>query len=206
MSYSGLIRLCGLAAVASGSLFVASDLLDLAVDPAADSGGFGANAFGEGPPGALLVVESGLTLIAGVLLLLGLIGLYADRFEAVGLPGLVGFAAAFSGTVMALGGFWANAFVAPSFAQALAKETSRFVDAIPPRALAAGFTLSYGLVAFGWLVFGLAALVYRAYPRAALVLLVVGAVLTWLPYPLTGVPFGIAVAWLGYHLYSRGTG
>ena len=76
------------------------------------------------------------------------------------------------------------------------------MDAASPRALSAGFTLSYGLVAAGWFVLGLTALWNRAYPRAAVALLMAGAVLTWLPFPLTGVTFGIAVAWLGYVLYS----
>ncbi len=87
-------------------------------------------------------------------------------------------------------------------AEALAREPSGLMDAAPPRALSAGFTLSYGLVAAGWFVFGLAALWNRVYPPAAAALLMVGAALTWLPFPLTGVTFGVAVAWLGYVLYS----
>jgi hypothetical protein len=200
---SASIRRCGLSAVLAGALFVASDLLDLATAPATDSGGFGADAFEEGQPGALLVVQSTLTLLAGLLLLFGLIGLYARRSEELGLLGLVGFITAFSGTVMAVGGFWANAFVAPSLAEALAREPSRLMDAAPPRALAAGFSLSYGLVAAGWFVFGLAALRDGFYPRAAATLLTAGAAITWLPFPLPGVVFGAAVAWLGYHLTLR---
>ena len=204
MSSVGLIRRAGTAAVLSGTLFVICDLLDLAVAPAAaDSGGFGADAFAEGSrPGALLVVQSGLTLLAGVLLLFGLIGLYARRSEEVGLLGLFGFVTAFAGTVMAIGGFWANAFVAPSLAHALAQEASGLMDATPPRSLSAGFTLSYGLVAAGWSVFGLAVLASRAYPRPAAGLLMVGAALSWLPVSLSGMVFGVAVAWLGSTLIS----
>ncbi len=132
----------------------------------------------------------------------GLIGLYALRLEELSLLGLLGFVAAFSGTVMAVGGFWSNAFVAPSLSHALTREAAGLMDAAPPRALSAGFSLSYGLVAAGWFLFGLAALWARAYPRAAVVLLTTGAALTWLPFPLTGVTFGVAVAWLGHVLYS----
>lgn len=84
---------------------------------------------------------------------------------------------------MAVGGFWANAFVAPSLTHALARESSTLMEASPPRALAAGFTLSYGLVAAGWFAFGLAALRDGFYPRAAAASLTVGAALTWLPFP-----------------------
>ncbi len=186
----------------AGVLFVATDLLDLTFEPATGPVGFGTETFGETNPGALLVLQSALTLLAGVLLLFGLIGLYTHRLEKLGILGLFGFVVAFSGSVMAVGGFWSNVFVAPSLAEALAREPSGLMDAASPRALSAGFTLSYGLVAAGWFVLGLAALWNRVYPRAAVALLMARAALTWLPFPLTGVTFGIAVAWLGYVLCS----
>ena len=202
MSSPDLIRWSGLAAILAGVLFVTSDLLDLTFEPATGPVGFGTGTFGETNPGALLVLQSALTLLAGVLLLFGLIGLYTHRLEKLGILGLFGFVVAFSGSVMAVGGFWSNVFVAPSLAEALAREPSGLMDAASPRALSAGFTLSYGLVAAGWFVLGLAALWNRVYPRAAVALLMAGAALTWLPFPLTGVTFGVAVTWLGYVLYS----
>jgi len=202
VSSSGLIRRCGLAAVMAGVLFVASDFLDLTFEPTTGPVGFGTATFGEPNPGGLLVLQSAITLLAGVLLLFGLIGLYTHRLEELGILGLFGFVVAFSGSVMAVGGFWSNVFVAPSLVGALAREPSGLMDAASPRALSAGCTLSYGLVAAGWFMFGLASLWNRVYPPAAVALLMVGAALTWLPFPLTGVTFGIAVAWLGYVLYS----
>lgn len=201
MSSSGLIQRSGLAAILAGVLFVVSDLLDLTFEPTTGPVGFGTGTFGETDPGALLVLQSALTLLAGVLLLFGLIGLYTHRLEDLGILGLFGFVVAFSGTVMAVGGFWSNIFVARSLAEALAREPLGLMDAASPRALSAGFTLSYGLVAAGWFVLGLAALRNRVYPRAAVALLMAGAALTWLPLPLTGVAFGVAVARLGYVLY-----
>ncbi len=97
------------------------------------------------------------------------------RGTELGLLGLFGFVVAFSGTVMAVGGLWSNVFVASSLAHALASEAVGLMAAAPPKALSAGFTLSYGLVAVGWFVFGLAALRVRVYPRAAAALLIVGA-------------------------------
>jgi hypothetical protein len=202
VSSSQLIRLCGLAAVLAGVMFIASDLLDLADAPATDSGGFGADTFSQHNLPTLLVLQSSLTLLAGLLLLFGSIGLYTRRSEEVGLVGLFGFILAFSGTVMAVGSFWANTFVLPSLADALAKEPSGVLDIAPPRALAAGLGFSYGLVALGWLLFGLSILRYRAYPRAAAAVLTLGAAITWLPFPLTGVLFGVGVSRLGWYLYS----
>jgi hypothetical protein len=175
-------------------LFIVSDLLDLAIG----SDGFGPKNLGEEPSSAVSAIHSGLTLLAGMLLLIGLAGLYIRQLEDGGLLGMVGFLVAFCGTVMAVGTFWADAFVAPS----LAREELRLLDGAPPRALAAGFTLSYGSVALGWLLFGLATLRTGIYPRPASILLLIGAALTWLPLPLSGVPFSVAVAWIGYALFS----
>ncbi len=175
----------------AGALFVVSDVLDLANAPEA------------GETDALLAVQSGLTLLAGLLLLFGLIGLYARRSEELGLLGLFGFVTAFSGTVMALGGFWSDAILTSSLSEALSKEASTLLEATPPRALAAGFTLSYGFITVGWFAFGLAALRDGFYPRVAALFLMVGAALTWLPLPLTGVPFSLAVIWLGRYLSSK---
>jgi hypothetical protein len=177
----------------AGTIFIVSDLLDLATH----SDGFGPKNLGEEASSAVSAVQSGLTLLAGLLLLMGLAGLYFRQSEDGGLLGVVGFLVAFYGTVMAVGVFWADAFVAPS----LAKEELRLLSAAPPRALAAGFTLSYGSVALGWLLFGWSALRTGLYPQQATVLLMIGAVLTWLPLPLSGVPFSIAVAWMGYALF-----
>ncbi len=175
-------------------MFIVSDLLDLAIG----SDGFGPKNLGEEPSSAVSAIQSGLTLLAGMLLLIGLAGLYIRQLEDGGLLGMVGFLVAFCGTVMAVGTFWADAFVAPS----LAREELRLLDGAPPRALAAGFTLSYGSVALGWLLFGLATLRTGIYPRPASILLLIGAALTWLPLPLSGVPFSVAVAWAVYALFS----
>ena len=63
-----------------------------------------------------------------------------------------------------------------------------------------GSVISSGV---GWLLFGAATLRARVYPRAAAVLLMVGAVLAALPLPFTYVVFGVAVAWLGSGLFAR---
>jgi hypothetical protein len=175
-------------------MFIVSDLLDLATD----SDGFGTKNLGDETWPAISAIQSGLTLLAGLLLLVGLAGLYFRQSEDGGLLGVVGFLVAFYGTVMAVGAFWADAFVAPS----LAGEELRVLDAAPPTALAAGFTLSYGSVALGWLLFGWSTLRTGLYPRLASVLLIIGAALTWLPLPLSGVPFSAAVTWMGYALFS----
>jgi hypothetical protein len=189
------VRWTGRAAILAGTMFILADLIDLSVD----SDGFGADSFSGEALTAVSAIQSALTLGAGVLLLVSLAGLYAGRLEQFGLLGLFGFVIAFCGTVMAVGAFWADAFVAPS----LAREVPSLLEGRPPRALAAGFTLSYGSTALGWLLFGLAVLRTDCYPRLAVALLIVGAALTWLPLPLSGVPFSVAVVWMGYALLPK---
>ena len=69
-----------------------------------------------------------------------------------------------------------------------------------------GSNLSFGLFSLGWLLFGEAVRRTRTYPRGAAVLLMVGSVLAFFPFPFTAIPFGLAVAWMGLSLLSgRGT-
>ncbi len=54
----------------------------------------------------------------------------------------------------------------------------------------------------GWLLFGIATLRARIFPRAAAILLLIGAVIAVLPLPFTVIVFAIAVAWLGFALFT----
>lgn len=190
MYSSDLIRWSGLAAILGGTLLLISDLLSLTVfsgDPV------------EIVTTSAYLIDGGTRLLAGVLLLLGLVGLYARQSEASGALGLVAFLVAFAGTTLILGTWWTNTFVAPS----LATEAPAFLEAGPTGVLGLGFTLSFALAAVGWLLFGLVSLRARIYPRAAAAALVVGAVLTFAPLPISGVVLEVAIAWLGLVLFSR---
>lgn len=189
MDSSNLIRWGGLAALFGGALLLVSDLLSLI--PTSGS-------FSETVTTGFYAVESGFRLLGGMLVLLGLVGLYARQSGASGAPGLVGFLAAFAGTSLLLGAFWANAFVVPN----LAMEAPGFLDAPTTGTLWLGFTSSFALAALGWVLFGAITFRTRVYPRAASVLLMIGAALTFTPLPVSGVVFDVAVAWLGFVLLS----
>ena len=53
----------------------------------------------------------------------------------------------------------------------------------------------------GRLLFGVATLRARVYPRWAAILLIVGAVLLGLPVPGLEIVLAVAVAWLGFALF-----
>ena len=124
--------------------------------------------------------------VAGVLLLLGLVGLYARQAEALGVFGLVSFLVAFFGLALAQQNLlWASL-----------------------------------LANLGFILFGASCLVAGAYPRAAVIVLIIGALLSGVINTLArsgafagSAGFGVvalvvdiifqgAVVWLGISLYA----
>ena len=165
-------------------LFVIGELLYL---------GVGMSPSAEDWASGLSIFQGMLFLLGAVLLAGGLVGLYADRKDDLGVLGAAGFIIAFVGTVLTAGNYWDSAFAVP----ALAKEAPALVEAGPPPLVMFGVVASLALLAIGWVLLGLAFLRSRVYPRWAAMLLMVGAVLAFLPLPFSTIPFGAAVAWIG---------
>lgn len=194
---SNLIRGGGLAAMLAGALFVAADLLSLSISPK-----FPSSVSLTSEPYA---IQSVLKLVAAVLLLLGLSGLHARQAEAAGVPGTVGALAAFSGTALVVGSFWATAFFAPAIA---AMDPVAFdAGEGPPGRLAGAFLVSWAAFVLGWTMFGVAAWRARIYPRAATLLLIFGSPLALGTLMVVGFPTGVffsaAVAWMGSVLWTE---
>lgn len=193
MAQSKLMRLGGMAAVGSGALLVAAELMYFVV---------GVGEAMEGSAATLSspssIFQSALFLLAGVLLVGAVISLYSRHAASTGSLGLAGFLTAFVGTILAAGAFWDGAFVTP----AIASEAPELFEAGPPALVNIGFTLSFVLFSVGWLILGFAFLRTRALPRAVAALIMAGAVLTFVPVPFTYIPFGLAVAWTGLSLPS----
>ncbi len=187
MSPSNLVRLGGLAAIAGGALFVAAELLGLPT--------LNEETFSETVATTSYAVQQLLFLLGVVFVLLGLVGLYVRQSEGAGALGLVGFLVAFAGTVLVAGFIWASAFIAP----ALADTAPHVLDGGPPPGILPSI-IAFGL---GWLLFGVATLRAGVFPRAAAILLVVGAVVTVLPLPFTTLVLDVAVAWLGFALFAE---
>jgi hypothetical protein len=101
--------------------------------------------------------------------------------------------------VLALGAVWGQLFVAPF----LAVQAPGALDTEPTGTLAVGFTLTLLIIfPLGWLLFGVATLRAQVYPRAAAILLIIGAVVGFLPIPLTEIVLNVAVARLGFVLFT----
>ena len=185
MSSSSLIRWAGLAAVLSGVSSVMGDLLGLTVDLES----------AESAATTPYVLVFALYLLGTLLLLLGLVGLYAGQAEEAGILGLAGFLIAFAGTTLFSGTVWFELFITPS----LAAEAPELAEA---ELGLAGFVVSFLSVILGWLLFGAATLRACVCPRPAAILLIVGAVVSFAPVPLSGIVLSVAVAWLGFVLFA----
>jgi len=190
MSYTTLERLGGLAALAGGVLIVITGLVGLIALDYED--------FDETALTGAYAVTSLLYLLAVILVLGGLVGLYARQLEAAGSLGVFGFLLAFFGMALLVGAVWFQAIAAPTLALAV----PGFFEDDPAGWLGWGMGLAYVLAALGWLVFGLATLRAHVYPRWAAILLIVGAVLLGLPVPGLEIVFAVAIAWLGFVLFT----
>ncbi len=189
MTTTGLMRWAGLAAVASAVLSATGDVLRLFVDVESSE-------TATTTPYALVFL---LYRLGAVRLVLGLVGLYTSQSEAAGALGLVGFLVAFLGTALLAGVLWFELFITPSLA-------TRAPGLAEAELGLAGFVLVFLLGVVGWVLFGAATLRARAYPRWAAVLLMVGGVVAFVPVPLAGIVFSAAVAWLGFVLFTGGSG
>jgi hypothetical protein len=132
-----------------------------------------------------------------VLLQLGLVGLYVSRANAVGVLGVIGFLIAFIGSRLV---------VSPSFVDPLVEPSILLLGGGPEEFF--GPLVIFGLLSFvlGWVLVGVAMFRSRAYPRSAVTLLIAGVLILLLPLPLSGVIFAVALAWIGYVLFTERSG
>lgn len=139
-------------------------------------------------------VAGAVYFVGFCVLLLALFAAYLWQASEAGRWGVAGVAAAAVGT-MALGGdLWFESFAVPW----LADEAPAAFDTEPTVVLALGAVSSYLLFAVGWVLFGLASLRARVFPRVLGVALVVSGVCGFqaLLAPF-GLPLGLTMVGLG---------
>lgn len=195
MSSKNLLRWSGLAALIGGVL--------LAILSALESVLFGSQPDSAAMASSAWIILEVVFIVAELLIILGLIGLYARQVEQSGSLGLIAFLVAFTGSVMVSGIDWGSAFMAPWLAETA---PSGLLDAEPTGLFGAGILLTYLLFVLGWLLFGLVSLQAQVLPRGSAVLLMVGAILflvmAFVEFGFEAVVFGAGVAWMGYALWS----
>lgn len=201
-----LIRWAGLAAIGSGTLFIAIqaihplDILASVTTPQ-------------------WAITHFVGIVMALLGLVGITGIYARQVEKAGWLGLVGYLlfSLFYALTMALQ--FTEAFISP----VLATEAPKFVQGLlgivtnTPSEVNLGVLPTVSMVTgiagylLGGVLFGIATLRAGVLPRWAGALLAVGTVLplltsSLLPHPfdrILAVPIGVALVWLGYSLWSE---
>jgi hypothetical protein len=201
---AALIRWSGLAAIAGGLIFAGIQPIH--------------------PADYLASVTTGtwatfmyLKLAMCLFLLIGIAGLYSRQVDRAGWLGFAGFVLLIVTWFLQSVFIFAEGFILPVLAGAapqyvesfltLANGTRATVD-IGPAAVVYGVAgLCYML---GGLLFGMATVRAGILPKWAAILLAVAAVVTpaaaLLPHELqrlAGIPVGLAIAWLGYGLWSE---
>jgi len=143
----------------------------------------------------LFRVANGAYFVAFIGLAIALVALHERFAPRFGRYGLIAFLVAFAGTMTQGGNMWFDGFAAPWLAE-VAPQVFSTLRPTPIQEL--GALLSYGLMAVGWALYGLATLRARVFPMlAALGMVVAGLVAFRSSFPPYGVPLGLVVAALG---------
>ena len=149
--------------------------------------------------------------------LFGMAGLYARQAEKSGWLGLAGFVLLCVWMTLVSGFSFVEAFILPRLATASPEFVAGFLGMFSgsPSEIDLGilptlWNLSGPMYIFGPLLFGIATFRARVFPRWAGGLLVLGAMLVPIGAlvppeyrPRIMVPVGLALAWLGYALFSE---
>jgi hypothetical protein len=149
--------------------------------------------------------------------LLGMAGLYARQADTSGWLGLAGYLMLSLWLVLIMGFSFVEAFILPSLATAVPTFMEAWMGMLNSSASAMNlgvlpilWTLTAPLYLLGGLLFGIATFRAGILPRWAGVLLAAGTALApvaaLLPLesqPKVAVPVGLALAWLGYALFTE---
>jgi hypothetical protein len=203
LASSSLVRWTGLAAVAAGLIFAAIQPIHPADYLASVTTGTWA---------AFMYVKLTMCL----LFLVGITGLYIRQAERIGWVGLSGFAMLIVTWFLQSGFIFTEGFILPAVAGVapgyvesfltLANGTQPTMDIGPAAVL---YGVAGVLYMLGGLAFGVATARAGVLPKWASIMLAVAAILTpaaaLLPHELqryAGIPVGLAIAWLGYALWT----
>jgi hypothetical protein len=155
----------------------------------------GGDRISDAATSAAFFLPSGAQLLAMMLLLIGLVAMFVRQADAFGALGLAGFVFALLGTTLAAGAGWSQVFVVPRLSDVAPAVADRGAGSV-----LAGFMLSFLLFGVGWILFGVATLRTRLFPRWAVMLLIVGALISIVPLPSRALIVEMAAGYLGFTL------
>lgn len=204
MTTSTVMRLSGLSAVVAGICFIVIGMFHPVNEPSAVN--------------ATWVNVHIFAAALGFFGLFGMAGLYVRQVEETGWLGLAGFLLFTVWMTLVCGFSFVEAFILPTLASASPMFVESFLGMLTgtPGAIDLGilstiWNLSGPMFIVGPLLFGIATFRARVLPRWAGALLVLNAVLVPIgalvpaehQAKIIMVPVGLALAWLGYALFSE---
>ncbi|MGA7228055.1 MAG: hypothetical protein WBZ40_04900 [Acidimicrobiia bacterium] len=191
---SGFLKWAGLAALVGGVLTVVLDVGDFVLR--------GDQPVSVTATAGWWIVLHGGYLLADLLILIALVGIWRGQARQAAALGVAGFLIAFAGTAMLAGLEWSTAFLFPWFAESVPE----ILDADPSGTALAGYIVTVLLAIVGWILFGVASLRARVYPRGPVWLLILGTVILLAlgsaDAPFLDTVWGLGLAWLGYEIWS----
>jgi hypothetical protein len=125
------------------------------------------------------LLATGAALAVLVLLAVALVGLHRAQEAALSRFGHASALLALAGTVLAAGGAW-DTFITVTY---LADVAPAVLDRATDGALLAGYIVSYLVFCVGWACFAVATLRAKALSRGPAIVLLIGAVLAFVPAP-----------------------
>ena len=185
-----VVRWSGAACVASGVCAVLAMVGFFVV--------VGSDPIGEAAVLPAFLVPAVASLLAVLFLALGLIGLFLYQQATFGSAGVGGFVVALLGTMLAAGAAWTYVFVLPHFAR-----VDPTLVNVGSGGVLAGFLISYGVMALGWIVFGIATATAGVFGRRVGVLLAIGGLIAFLPLPSRSLVLSLTVAFLGPRMWRQ---
>jgi hypothetical protein len=142
-----------------------------------------------------LFVPSAVALFGALCgLLVALVAVYHWEERGVGTFGAIAFVAALVGTMFLAGDAWYEAFAGPW----IAAFTPELFTKEPTGMFLIGALTSYGLFSAGWVLFGLANLRARVFPRTISAAIIISGIIGFRALvPPYAIPLGLTMAWLG---------
>ena len=185
---ANLVRIGGgLAAMLGGLLgVIASLVIFVFVVPSALS-----QTSSQMPSSSIIILTGVLLILTWVLVSGGLVGLYESQREAVGELGVVSFVMALVGSILLV----------------IVVSIQTFNIGVSGGAVMLAAVIAVLVASIGWFLFGLATYRARIYPRAAAILLMVGAAINLLIHfsAAESIVMEAAIAWLGFFLFRGRT-
>jgi hypothetical protein len=204
MSTQTLFRWSAVAAVAAGVVDALYALLDYVLYP--NNQLFSQTtgpSLSQQATTSVWLMDASMIWFAHLLLLFAIVGLYCRQASRARAFGFAAFLVAFIGAALEFGTLWSAFILNPP----LAKAAPAFLDstvtqfAVFPGLV--GFVIPFVLLLVGWLLFVVASLRAKVFPRWALLLSVAGFPCFFLGIPvISDLLFGAGLVGMGYFLWA----